>query len=63
LLANTGLYLINSRVLKFLKKNKKIDMDKFLDILLKKKKKIKVFPISDLSWRDTGKWSEYSKLK
>ncbi len=63
LLINTGLYIINSRVLKFIKKNKKTDIDEFLNILLKNKKKVKVFPISDLNWKDTGDWNEFSKLK
>jgi len=63
LLVNTGLYIINSRVLKFLKKNKKSDIDEFLNILLKNRKKIKIFPISDLNWKDTGDWKEFNKLR
>jgi len=62
LLVNTGFYIMNSRVLKFIKKNKKMDVDEFINLLLKKKKKIKIYPISEMNWQDVGQWDEYNKL-
>ena len=63
LLINTGLYLLNSRILKFINQNKKMDMDELLNILIKNKKKIKIYPISEINWKDVGQWDEYNKLK
>ena len=54
LLVNTGFYLVNSKILKFIKKNKKMDVDEILNILLKKKRKIKIYPISEMNWQDVG---------
>jgi len=62
LLVNTGFYLVNSKVLKFIKKNKKMDVDEFINILLKNKRKIKIYPISEMNWQDVGQWEEYNKL-
>lgn len=61
-MVNTGLYVINKKVLKYIKKNKKMDMDELLNNLIKKNKKIKIFPISENSWKDVGQWEEYNKL-
>lgn len=62
LLVNTGFYLLNSKVLAYLNKKKKMDVDEFINILLKKKKKIKIYPISEMNWQDVGQWDEYNKL-
>lgn len=59
---NTGLYMVKKEVLKYIKKNKRMDMDELLNNLIKKNKKIKVFPISENSWKDVGRWEEYNKL-
>lgn len=48
-----GTYVLNSNILKFLKKNKKIDMTDFLKNLSKKNKKILTFPLYE-SWADIG---------
>tara|TARA_B100000965_G_scaffold164206_1_gene136694 strand:+ start:8946 stop:9986 length:1041 start_codon:yes stop_codon:yes gene_type:complete len=49
---NTGIYVLNSKVLKFLNKDKE-DMPDFLEKLLKKKKKILAYPIYE-NWIDIG---------
>ena len=62
-LVNTGLYIVNNQLFKLIKKNKHLDFDDFTRVAKKKKKKIGLFPISDSSWSDVGKWDEYSKFK
>ncbi len=61
-LVNAGLYLMNPKVIKFLKKNSPMDMDQLIKIVKSKKKKIGVYPISEKNWYDVGEWSEYNKL-
>ncbi len=59
-LLNTGLYLINKKELKFLKKNQKLDMDDLILRLKKKKKKIGIFQINHDNWQDLGSWKNYN---
>ena len=61
LLINSGIYLFNNNILRLLKKNKKIDMNQLIDIALKKKFKIKIYPVLEREWRDIGQWTEYKK--
>ena len=60
-LVNCGLYLMNKNIIKSIPKNKKFDADELIQILLKKRKKIKIFPISEEAWKDYGIWKEYFK--
>ena len=39
-----------------------MDMDKLIQNLKKKGKKIGIFPISEINWTDIGEWSEYHKV-
>jgi len=60
---NAGIYVFNKKILKFLKKNKKIDMPEFIKNLKNKKKKIGVYPTFEY-WLDIGtpsKLLEYKK--
>ena len=61
-LVNTGLYLMKPEVIKYVKKNYDMDMDKLIQNLKKKGKKIGIFPISEINWTDIGEWSEYHKV-
>ena len=61
-LVNTGLYILNPKVLNLVPKNKFFNMNNLLDIIKNKKKKIGVYPINDDSWSDVGQWSEYNKF-
>ncbi len=58
-LINTGLYLINPKLVKFIPKNREFDITHLISTIKKKKKKIGVFPIADDAWVDVGQWSEY----
>ena len=60
-LVNTGLYIINSQLFNYIKKDQYLDFDNFVSII-KKGKKIGLFPISESSWSDVGKWDEYKKF-
>ncbi|MBD1139295.1 NTP transferase domain-containing protein [Pelagibacterales bacterium SAG-MED46] len=61
ILINTGMYIFSKNILKFIKKNKKIDMDKFIEKLLKNKSKVDLFPIESKEWSDFGQLSSFSK--
>ena len=59
---NTGLYLINRKELRLLKKNQKLDMDDFILKLKKKKSKIGVYQINFNQWQDLGSWESYNNF-
>lgn len=58
-LANTGLYVINKKSVKMIKKNEKIGMDQLISRLIEKKYKIGIFPIADDQWQDLGSWDNF----
>ena len=58
-LVNTGFYVVNPRILKFIKINQYLDMDILINFLLKKKFKIGVYPLDENSWLDFGQWSVF----
>ena len=60
-IANSGMYVIDPRVLEYLPKKNSFDMNDLVKALIKKKKKIGVFPIKDSDWKDTGNWFDYMK--
>jgi len=61
-LANTGLYVCNPKILNYLPNKKKFGMNDVVNILLKRKRKIGVFPIKDTEWKDTGNWLDYMNV-
>ena len=61
-LANTGLYICNPKILNYLPKKNKFDMNDVIAILLKKKLKIGTFPVKDTDWKDTGNWMDYLRI-
>jgi NDP-sugar pyrophosphorylase family protein len=58
-LANTGCYLFNSKILRLIKKNEKLDMNTFIDRAISKKYKISIFPIQESEWLDLGTWNKF----
>tara|TARA_X000000950_G_scaffold288823_1_gene407652 strand:+ start:1779 stop:2837 length:1059 start_codon:yes stop_codon:yes gene_type:complete len=50
---NSGLYVMNRKVLDLLEK-KKTDMDQLIDMIIRRKMKIGVYPIDEKSWIDVG---------
>lgn len=59
---NSGIYVINAKLLKTLKYNQYIDMDHFINKLHKKRKKIGFFKIHE-NLLDIGDYKNYNKVK
>lgn len=59
-LISAGVYVINSRILKYFKKGKKIDMTDFINYLITKNLKIGTYPIHE-NWTDIGSLSDLKK--
>lgn len=60
LLVNTGMYILNHKVLKFIPQNEFFHITNLID-KLKSTHQIGVYPISENAWVDIGEWSEYKK--
>jgi dTDP-glucose pyrophosphorylase len=58
---NTGFYILNKKILKFIKKDKHLDMNELIQILKKNKKKILCYSIAEGDWADFGVWESYYK--
>ncbi|MDC0460784.1 sugar phosphate nucleotidyltransferase [Candidatus Pelagibacter sp.] len=58
-LVNTGLYVLEPKILELIPKNKVFDMSELINLLNKKKMKIGVFPVSEKSWIDLGQWKVF----
>lgn len=63
ILINTGMYVFSKKILRFIKKNKKIDMDELIKILINKKCEIDLFPIENTEWHDFGQLSKFFENK
>ncbi len=61
-LVNTGVYIINKKVILKIKNNKKMDMNELINEIKKNKFKIGIYPINENSWVDVGQWSRYTKF-
>ena len=61
-LVNTGLYIVNPKILNLINKNKYLDFNELINKAKKKKYKIGLFPIEDNTWSDVGQWSELKKI-
>jgi dTDP-glucose pyrophosphorylase len=60
-LVNTGFYIMNSKVLKYIPKDKIFDMPELIVAAINEGEKVGIYPISDNSWIDVGQWPEYNK--
>ncbi len=60
-LANTGLYVLEPKILKYLPKNQFYHMTDLIKSMKKLKRKVGVFPIDESLWLDIGQWPEYNK--
>ncbi len=61
-LVNTGMYIINCDTLQFIPKKKAFDITDLIRSLKESGKKIGVYPVSEKSWIDIGKWEEYKEI-
>lgn len=60
-LVNTGMYVLNGKVLDLIPKNRASSIIDLIDALRAKSGKIGVFPINEKSWIDIGQWEEYKR--
>lgn len=58
-LINTGLYVLNPKILELLPKNKFYHITDLIQNAQKNGKKIGVYPTDDEDWIDVGEWTEY----
>jgi len=59
MIINTGMYIINTDLLKLIPDNTKFDANDFIEACQKSSKRIGVFPIAKNRWLDTGEWNKY----
>jgi dTDP-glucose pyrophosphorylase len=59
--ANTGLYIVNSKIFELIKKNEKTSFVELIKKAILKKKKIGVFPISKNAWLDLGQSIDFTR--
>ena len=62
ILVNTGMYLMNNDILKYIPKKRKFDITDLINLLINKKIKINTYAINDVFWTDVGEWSPFSKF-
>ena len=61
-LISSGIYIVRKKVIiKFSKKNKKIDFNDFINHCIKKSFKVGYYKISGKYWRDIGQWGQYNE--
>lgn len=60
-LVNSGLYLIKKSIISLIPSNSKFDFTDLVNICIKNKKTIGVYPVSENQWIDIGQWEEYRK--
>lgn len=58
-LVNTGMYLLNPHILRYIPENTYFDMTELINVLQKKAHKVGVYPVSEKSWIDIGQLAEY----
>lgn len=58
---NTGLYMINKKIIKYIPKGQKFGIDELINILIDKKYDLQTFKINENQWFDTGQWNQFKK--
>jgi len=58
-LVNTGMYVIEKRILRHIDGKKVFHITDLIKKIKKKKGRIGVYPVSEKSWLDVGKWESY----
>ena len=60
-LINTGLYMLNPKVLKLIPKNTFFHITHLIENVKGHGMNVGVYPIDDDAWVDVGEWAEYKK--
>ena len=58
-LVNTGMYVIEKRIIELIKENEAIHFTNLIDLARKSNCKVGVYPVSERSWTDIGQWEGY----
>jgi dTDP-glucose pyrophosphorylase len=58
-LVNTGMYLVEPRILKYIPEDSFFNMTDLITVLHNNNMKVGVYPVSNNSWIDIGQWEEY----
>lgn len=61
-LVNTGLYLLEPTVLRFVPEGVYFDMTDLIRTIRESGVDVGVFPVSEKSWIDVGQWAEYNNI-
>ena len=61
MLINTGLYVLNPDILKFIPENQMFHITHLIEKIKIEGKKVGVFPIDEEAWIDVGQWVEYRR--
>lgn len=61
-LVNTGMYLLQPKVLEYIPENVYFNMTDLIQEVQKKGLKVGIFPVSEKSWIDVGQLSEYKEI-
>jgi len=61
-LVNTGMYLLNPNVLRYIPENKYFDMTDLIASVQANGQRVGVYPVSEKSWIDIGQLSEYKSV-
>ncbi|MEI8201403.1 MAG: nucleotidyltransferase family protein [Bacteroidota bacterium] len=56
---NSGMYILESHLLKDIPENEFFHITQLIDQVLDRKGNVGVFPVSQKSWKDLGSWEEY----
>ena len=59
---NSGIYVCNRKIIKFIPKNKLFNMDDLINKVISNKSKVKVYKVDNSNWTDIGEWSQYNSI-
>jgi NDP-sugar pyrophosphorylase family protein len=62
LLVNTGMYIVEKKVLKYIPRGKPFHVTDLIEVLKKKNMPIGVYPVTEKSWLDVGQWESYKEI-
>lgn len=62
-LVNTGMYIINPKILDIIPKDKIYHITDLIKDIKKEGKQVGIYPIEEKSWNDVGVWNEYFKVE
>lgn len=62
-MVNTGMYILEPHLLKEIPKNKFFHITDLISNIKKRKGRVGVFPVSEMSWLDIGDWNEFKRTQ